>query len=111
MDFVPTVHLGDRAPSADTEEDPYRFALRKPGDFRLLHLLLHEEENEPLKCELLTYSFEVPENMPPSYTALSYVWGERKKTVPISVNETYFMVTENLHAALQNFKDRSVEWL
>src|SRR6185437_13168968 len=37
---------------------------------------------------------------PPSYTALSYCWGDQSETQTISINGRKFQVTSNLEAAL-----------
>ncbi|KAJ5063185.1 heterokaryon incompatibility protein-domain-containing protein [Bipolaris maydis] len=42
------------------------------------------------------------------YLALSYCWGDPKKTVPIYLNNKLVHVTENLSSALQNFEQRDV---
>jgi hypothetical protein len=42
-----------------------------------------------------------------SYEAVSYTWGNDGRTQTISVNECSFDVTQNLYAALENFRNNS----
>jgi len=81
-----------------------------PGNnrIRLLRLMPNRIETADIKCELFHYSLE-PDNSTHLYDALSYVWGDLNKTVPIFVNEHVLSVTENLHAALVHLRDRSFE--
>lgn len=55
--------------------------------------------------DAINYSlFHSPLNDNVDYLALSYVWGDAKKTRPITVNSQYRRVTENLAVALQNLQ-------
>jgi hypothetical protein len=90
---------------------PYSSLLSKPESFRLLRLIRPEHKTAPIKGQLFNYSLHESETRPPQYEALSYVWGDPKKTLPISIDDYCFDVTENLHAALWSLRDRSVSWL
>lgn len=50
-----------------------------------------------IECKLATFSLVDA----PSYTALSYVWGDIRETAPITLNGAEIHVTTNLLAALQ----------
>lgn len=43
------------------------------------------------------------------YHALSYTWGSTNRRRPIILNERIFWVTENLHAALEQLRERRDE--
>ncbi|KAF2093351.1 HET-domain-containing protein, partial [Rhizodiscina lignyota] len=42
----------------------------------------------------------------PQYRALSYTWGDSKRTKPITVNGKKMLITENLWKALFHIRDR-----
>lgn len=92
---------------------PYRHSSLLPGpdSIRLLRLGPPEDETAPIKCQLFNYSLGESDKRPPQYEALSYVWGDPKKTLPIFIDEHRFSVTENLHAALWRLQERSIEWI
>ena len=81
-----------------------------PGNnrIRLLRLMPNRIETADIKCELFHYSLE-PDNSTHLYDALSYVWGNPNETVDIVVNEHVLGVTKNLHAALVQLRDHSLE--
>ena len=80
------------------------------GDnIRLLRLLPNEDEATPLHCELCNYSLRRLSPRTHLYEALSYVWGDPDKTLPIFVDKNRFQVTINLHAALSRLRDHSFE--
>jgi hypothetical protein len=90
---------------------PYPYSLLPPDSdsIRLLRLLPNEDEAAPLHCELRNYSLQRPSRRTHMYEALSYVWGDPKETLPISVDEDQFHITVNLHAALLRLRDHSFE--
>jgi hypothetical protein len=89
----------------------YPYSLLPPGSdsIRLLRLLPNEDEAAPLHCELCNYSLQRPSLRTHMYEALSYVWGDPNKTLPIRVGKNQFQVTLNLHAALLRLRDHSFE--
>jgi hypothetical protein len=88
---------------------PYS-SLPPDGDnIRLLRLLPNENEAAPLYCELRNYSLQKLGPRTHLYEALSYVWGDARKTLPIYVDNNRFLVTVNLHAALLRLQDHSFE--
>jgi hypothetical protein len=75
---------------------------------RLLRLMPHEDETANIQCELFEYRLQ---NLRGShlYEALSYVWGNPDKKLPILLNNYSFDVTVNLHAALLRLRNDSME--
>ncbi|KAJ4370725.1 hypothetical protein N0V83_005246 [Neocucurbitaria cava] len=80
-------------------------------EIRLLHLLPkqrktthsgveHARELEDIRC---TFSLASLNDHPP-FEALSYVWGDPKAVIPISLHGHEFPVTLNLHDALSNLR-------
>lgn len=65
--------------------DPHR------QEFRLLSVLPDEDEDSPVHCTLRHASLEVP----PEYTALSYVWGDSTIHEDITMNDSTVSVTNN----------------
>jgi hypothetical protein len=56
---------------------------------------------QAIACELLPYN--VPQA--PSYTALSYAWGDSAKQQPMLVGERLFYITEALAIALEHLQE------
>jgi hypothetical protein len=79
--------------------------LRSEHDsIRLLRLLPNEDDAAEIQCELFEYPLhESRKNH--LYEALSYVWGDPKHTLPISMHGHSFNVTVNLHAALLRLRN------
>ena len=90
---------------------PYSSLLPGPNSIRLLRLRPPKDETAPMKYQLFNYSLDESDKKPPPYEALSYVWGDPEKTLPIFIDERRFNVTENLHAALRRLRDCSIEWV
>ena len=103
-------------------ESPIYSPLNKDRlEIRLFHLapLVRtpgEEEEPDAQEQLLSDSFdsEAPAKGhfsvvslidQPQFEALSYVWGDRSNQVPIKVEGTEVLVTQNLHAALKRLRD------
>jgi hypothetical protein len=57
--------------------------------------------HDPIQCSLQTVSLDDH----PTYNALSYVWGNVENNVPIAVDGTVFLATENLKLALQYIRE------
>jgi hypothetical protein len=89
---------------------PYQYPPRSLGDneIRLL-CLMPNEDKAPLQCKLRNYPLQKSDTRTHLYEALSYVWGDQDKTLPIHVDEAEFPVTVNLHAALKHLQDRFLE--
>ncbi|CZR69913.1 uncharacterized protein PAC_19813 [Phialocephala subalpina] len=89
---------------------PYRYSSLLPGpdSIRLLHLVPHEDKTAPIQCQLVNYSLQESGGGTHQYEALSYVWGDPKETLPISIDKHDLPVTENLHAALSRLRHRFI---
>ena len=88
----------------------YRYSSPPPGDgsIRLLRLMPNRDETAVIECELLDYTLESGKGTH-LYEALSYVWGNPDKTVPILIGGHCFKVTKNLHAALLRLRNHYFE--
>ena len=89
---------------------PYWYSSLPPGhdSIRLLRLMPNKDATAAIKCELFDYSLESGKGTH-LYEALSYVWGNPNKTVPIFIGQYRFKVTENLHMALLRLRNHSIE--
>ena len=81
----------------------------EPGSIRLLRLMPDKDETAPIQCQLFNYSPQESREWTHLYEALSYVWGDPDKTLPILINEHCFNITVNLYAALLRLRNRSFE--
>ena len=88
---------------------PYSSLSLKPGSIRLLRLMPDKDETAPIQCQLFNYSPQESGEWTHLYEALSYVWGDPDKTLPILINEHCFNITVNLYAALLRLRNRSFE--
>jgi hypothetical protein len=88
---------------------PYSFLTPDGDNIRLLRLLPSEDKAAPLRCKLHDYSLQKLGPRTHLYEALSYVWGDVRKTSPIYVDNNQFPVTVNLYAALFRLRDHSFE--
>lgn len=79
-------------------------------EIRLLRHLPSLDSDAPIQCSLITYRLHQDEK-PNLYEALSYVWGDPNITRKIIVADCSVNVTVNLHAALQQIRDRYFERL
>jgi hypothetical protein len=68
----------------------------------------HSSMTASIKCQVFNYSLETSQGNH-RYEALSYVWGDSKNTVPISIGRQPFHVTKNLHSALLSPRNHSME--
>ncbi|OAG08763.1 HET-domain-containing protein [Paraphaeosphaeria sporulosa] len=81
--------------------EPYKYEpLPSPTSIRRLKFNPDESGDQPLTCHFVI----VDTKDPPSYIALSYVWGVPSKTVPITINGKAINVTQRLNGALQIFR-------
>lgn len=89
----------------------YRYSSLLPGpdSIRLLRLMPHEDKTAPIQCQLVNYSLQESGGGTHLYEALSYVWGDPKETLPISINKHNLPVTVNLYTALSHLQDRCFE--
>jgi hypothetical protein len=94
----------------DPKNIPYSYSSLPPGhdSTRLLRLMPNKDETAVIKCQLFDYTLESGKQTH-LYEALSYVWGDPNKTVPIFVGEHCFNITENLHTALLHLRNHSIE--
>jgi hypothetical protein len=80
----------------------------EPGTIRLLRIMPHQDETADIQCELFEYPLQSSRSTH-LYEALSYVWGDSDQTLPILVHGKSFNVTVNLHAALLQLRNHSIE--
>jgi len=84
--------------------------LPSEGEYiRLLCLLPNKSKAEPLQCKIHDYSLWTFGLRTHRYEALSYVWGDPNETLPIYINNSQFLITTNLHAALTRLRDHTFE--
>ncbi|EAT87588.1 hypothetical protein HBH56_053030 [Parastagonospora nodorum] len=77
-------------------------ALEGPRSFRLLRLA---QDTNCLQCMSYTIEeFERGSGHCPSYTALSYAWGNVNTTASITLNGYHASITKNLHEALLHIR-------
>jgi hypothetical protein len=80
---------------------PYQHGLSPVrNEIRTLTLMCGDFD-DPIQCSLQTVSLVDR----PTYTALSYVWGDAQDTFPITVNDTAFLATKYLKLALQYLRE------
>ena len=80
------------------------------AQFRLLKVLPYKDNaREIVECRLTVHSLAV--GRMPSYSALSYVWGDPNITTRIHVNGRTLRVTTNLYAALLQSRNERFEML
>jgi hypothetical protein len=80
------------------------------GNIRLLRLIPDQDDTAIIQCELFQYSLSLQSSRSTHlYEALSYVWGDPGKTLPIIIHGKAFNVTANLHAALLQLRNHSIE--
>lgn len=83
-----------------------------PDSIRLLRLLPSEDEKAVIQCQLFNYSLHESGKRAHPYDALSYVWGEPDKTLPIPIvriDKLDLPITPNLHEALTRLRHRYIE--
>ncbi|KAF2825780.1 HET-domain-containing protein [Ophiobolus disseminans] len=88
---------------------PYPYSSLLPDSIRLLRLLPSGDGDAPVQCQLFSYCRQEVSHGNHLYEALSYVWGDENKTLPIFIGTHCFDVTENLYAALSRLRDHSLE--
>ncbi|RWA05036.1 hypothetical protein EKO27_g10065 [Xylaria grammica] len=77
--------------------------LTLPKSIRVLTLEPAISEKAPIRCSLEEVDLDniTP---PPSYEALSYVWGEKVGTIPIECHGKQLLVTPNCYDAIVNLR-------
>ncbi|KAG0645235.1 Heterokaryon incompatibility protein [Hyphodiscus hymeniophilus] len=78
------------------------------SEIRLLKFESSDDERSPIRCTLRHVSCH---KTWPQYTAVSYVWGDPKDTICITVNDCFVHVTRNLEAALRELRNRDFDTL
>jgi hypothetical protein len=89
----------------------YRYSplsLRRDS-IRLLRLMPNKVESADIHCELFEYSLQEPCKGTHLYEALSYVWGNPEKKLPLRIHNQSFDATVNLHAALLRLRNHFME--
>lgn len=85
------------------------FSLSLKGDsIRLLRLKPDTDKSADIHCELFEYSLQDCSRSH-LYEALSYVWGESQKKLHVFIGSCSFNVTDNLHAALLELRNHTLE--
>jgi hypothetical protein len=81
----------------------------KAEDFeiRLLTILPSADFSAPISCRI--HVTALAQSPPPKYRALSYVWGDPRNTLEISLNGVSLQVTINLASALRHIRDKEEE--
>ncbi|KAH7094737.1 heterokaryon incompatibility protein-domain-containing protein [Paraphoma chrysanthemicola] len=93
--------LCQNLPSDCTSDYVYE-PLESPHSFRLIRIQPDLESSQNIHCTIERYERGSEEC--PSYTALSYVWGDASERKPVTLNGQRAYVTTNLHQALWNLK-------
>ncbi|KAF4632904.1 hypothetical protein G7Y89_g5215 [Cudoniella acicularis] len=79
------------------------YLLASKRSFRLLALSNSRSEDDLLQCSLQSY--KLVDGQHPQYTALSYMWRDSRRCVPIVLNGVKFYITSNLLKSLEHLKD------
>ncbi|KAJ8130370.1 hypothetical protein O1611_g3262 [Lasiodiplodia mahajangana] len=95
--------------SGNTEDEFRYLPLQRPGMIRLLRLTPQQDATARIECQLFDYPLVELTHALHLYEALSYVWGSANGYYSISVNGRVLSVTENLHTALLELRDRHIE--
>jgi Heterokaryon incompatibility protein (HET) len=74
---------------------------------RVLHLQPAASLEAPVECTLQEVWLDEPGGPSPAYRALSYAWGSKEGTVPITCNGQPLLVTPNCHDALRYLRHTS----
>lgn len=80
----------------------YEYEPLETGSIRLLLLLEADDDADDLECALL----HVELSEASEYTALSYVWGDKRSPCAIYIADTYLSITANLDDALRHLRRR-----
>lgn len=105
--------MGDSmAPGQRYDYEP----LAKPRFIRLLTLLPSPSSTKPLKCRLHQVLLDELKDPEPknTYEALSYVWGAKNGTIPITCGGRKLLITPNCDSALRHLRHkltRRVLWI
>lgn len=79
----------------------YQYQQLQPGDIRILQIYPGRLDH-PLHGSLRTFTI----GEEPSYTAISYAWGEEVFPYKLYLSEGYLEITESLHGALRSLRDQ-----
>jgi hypothetical protein len=83
--------------------------LSSAGDsIRLLRLKPAKDKSADIHCELIEYALHDSSAIH-LYEALSYVWGNSEKKLRVFMHSYSFDVTDNLHAALLELRNHTME--
>ena len=107
--LIPQIH-STQLLSEQEAQIPYHYSSFLPGDdsIRLLRLMPNRDGTAAIECQLFNYTLEPGEGTH-LYEALSYVWGNPDKTLPIFIGDHCVKITKNLHAALLRLRNHSIE--
>lgn len=88
------------APPYETPNAQIYQPLSSPDSIRILTVFECDSEEDDIECHLAEVRRSELDEGAESYTALSYVWGERHFSHEIWLGDQRFLVGANLHAAL-----------
>ncbi|OCL10470.1 HET-domain-containing protein, partial [Glonium stellatum] len=77
--------------------------LERPRDIRLVTLAPASASSDPICCTLQVVSLDAKSSIS-SYEALSYCWGSRFRTLPVTCDDETLFVTPNLLEALRRIR-------
>lgn len=83
----------------NSKNSPFEYLPLKPGEIRVLELLPRDQA-APIECRLRHIILDDKAH----YEAVSYVWGHEEHDQAINVNDSIFLVTPNVEAALRAFR-------
>jgi hypothetical protein len=87
---------------------PYKYqAFSEPRQIRLLKILPSKDKGDPIRYRLQNYRIDDS----PSYTALSYQWGNPIPWKVISIDNTPFPIGQNLDKAIRELRNRKASLL
>ena len=91
---------------AAAKRSPYQYRppLPEENQIRLIRLMPSKDKDATVECQLFNYSLNPAKGIH-LYEALSYVWGDAKETMSITIDQCFFNVTKNLYAALLGLRD------
>jgi len=104
-------------PAEVTKSGPYVYRPldTSKNEIRILLLYSSKEDEDPVKCELLTFGLDDDTRaraartrfgaMVKMFKALSYTWGDLQKTDQITLEGHQFPVTKNLSSALRRLRN------
>lgn len=106
METTDTVNANETSLAASAYQDLYSRHPLDPLSSQIRVFTLHPalDRQAPLQGQLRVQDLS---SRPTAYEALSYVWGDAEQQHRLYIEDTYLVITDNLHAALQQLRDSS----